>query len=70
MEVQQTTNRLKNILLEFTDGAVLIGFTAGGEPVVVSHVPDAKTAISLNAIMGTILAQGGVQFVTGQEGSE
>lgn len=54
--------RLRNIVTEFTDGAVVIGFTVEGEAFVVTHARDMKTKISLNAMLCQILHTGGVQF--------
>lgn len=61
-KVERVGKRLKNILREFTDGAVIIGFTADGDAFVTSYARDAKTAIALNAMTSMLMHSGGVQF--------
>lgn len=55
-------HRLKNILREFTDGSVLIGFAPNGDAMVVAYAPTQKTAIGLNGLIASLMQSGGVQI--------
>lgn len=61
-KTERIGKRLKNVLREFTDGAVIVGFTADGDAFFTSYARDAKTAIALNALTSFWMHSGGVQF--------
>jgi hypothetical protein len=58
----ETTNRIDQILSEYTDGYLLIGFhPITQEPMLVARTINVKTAIALNALLdGLINKHGGL----------
>lgn len=65
---EQTVLRLKQMLKEFTDGAIIIGFSVNGDAFITSHAPDQKTVMSLNSMIAMLMHSGGVQYVQESQG--
>jgi hypothetical protein len=56
-----TTTRIDQILSEFTNGFLMIGFhPITGEVMVVARTIDPKTCLAINAIMIQMLNDGGI----------
>lgn len=61
MNIKRIRAQLEHHTGEFMDGYILIGFVPGEASVqILSMAPDSKTALAINAILCSIVANGGV----------
>lgn len=58
LTADQVAGHLKNVLSEFTHGALLVAYTTEGEEFIISLCPNRMTMIALNALTVAALQNG------------